>query len=77
MAALQGERKRKIRQKATVRIFEQAQKQGGVLTGGDVATMMRLSPTTISRYVREWEKEHQVIVPRPGTIHDMGRSVIK
>ncbi len=74
-AALQGERKRKIRQKATVRIFEQAKKQGGVLTGVDVATMMRLSPATISRYVREWEKEHQVIVPRRGTIHDMGRSV--
>ena len=37
--------------------------------------MMRLSPETISKYVREWEKENQKIVPRRGTIHDMGRSV--
>ena len=37
--------------------------------------MMRLSPATISRYVREWEKENQTLVPRRGTIHDMGRSV--
>lgn len=74
-ATLQGEKQMKIRQKATIRIFEQAKKQGGVLTGVDVATMMRLSPATISRYVRLWEKEHQVIVPRRGTVHDMGRSV--
>ena len=74
-AMLQGEKKMRIRQRATVRIFEQAKKQGGVLTGVDVASMMRLSPATISRYVREWEKEHQCIVPRRGTIHDMGRSV--
>jgi DNA-binding CsgD family transcriptional regulator len=74
-ATLNGERKKLIRQRATIRLFHQAKDQGGVLTGIDVATMMRLSPATISRYVREWEKEHQAIVPRRGTIHDMGRSV--
>lgn len=74
-ATLNGERKMLIRQRATIRLFKQAKEQGGVLTGVDVATMMRLSPATISRYVREWEKEKQVIVPRRGTIHDMGRSV--
>ena len=74
-ATLRGERKMLVRQKATVRIFQQAKEQGAVLTGVDVATMMRLSPATISRYVREWEKEHQTIIPRRGTVHDMGRSV--
>lgn len=74
-AALKGERKKQIRQRATVRLFHQAKEQGGVLTGVDVATMMRLSPATISNYVRQWEKEHQTLVPRRGTIHDMGRSV--
>jgi DNA-binding CsgD family transcriptional regulator len=74
-AALQGERKKLIRQRASVRLFYQAKQQGGVLTGVDVATMMRLSPATISNYVRAWEKEHQTLVPRRGTIHDMGRSV--
>jgi hypothetical protein len=74
-AAFKGEKRMRIRQQATVRLFHQAKKQGGVLTGVDVATMMRLSPATISNYVRKWEKEHQILVPRRGTIHDMERSV--
>jgi hypothetical protein len=74
-AVLQGEKARTIRQRASVRLFNQAKEQGGVLTGVDVGTMMRLSPATISNYVREWEKQHQVTVPRRGTIHDMGRSI--
>lgn len=74
-AVLQGEKAKLIRQKATVRIFNQAKSQGGVLTGVDVASMMRLSPATISNYVRKWEKEHKESVPRRGTIHDMGRSI--
>lgn len=74
-ALLQGEKKRKIRQQVSIRLFNQAKAQGGVLTGVDVATMMRLSPVTISQYVREYEKENQTLVPRRGTIHDMGRSI--
>jgi len=74
-ATLKGEKARTIRQQAAVRIFHQAKEQGGVLTGTDVATMLRLTPATISNYVREWEKEHETIVPRRGTIHDMGRSI--
>ena len=74
-ATLKGEKKKLIRQRATVRVFNQAKDQGGVLTSVDVSSMMRLSPTTISKYVREWEKHNQTIVPRRGTIHDMGRSI--
>jgi predicted transcriptional regulator len=74
-AVLRGTKARDIRQTATVRLFQQAKQQGGVLTGVDVATMMRLSPATISRYVRDWEKKHQELVPRRGTIHDMGPSL--
>ncbi len=74
-AILQGEKRKAIRQRTAVRLFDQAKEQGAVLTGVDVATMMRLSPPTISNYVRQWEKEHQCIVPRRGTIHDMGRSI--
>jgi hypothetical protein len=58
-----------------VSLFKQAKEQGAVSTGVDVASMMRLSPGTISNYVRQWAKEHQEIVPRRGTIHDMGRSI--
>jgi DNA-binding CsgD family transcriptional regulator len=74
-ATLKGEKKKLIRQRATIRVFNQAKGQGGVLSTVDVSSMMRLSPTTISKYVREWEKQEQTIVPRRGTIHDMGRSI--
>ena len=74
-AMLKGEKAKRIRQRAAVRLFEQAKKQQAVFTGVDVATMMRLSPATISNYVRDWEKQHHTSVPRRGTIHDMGRSV--
>lgn len=36
----------------TARLFKQAKQQSAVLTGVDVATMMRLSPATISIYAR-------------------------
>jgi hypothetical protein len=74
-AILKGEKRKAIRQRAAVRLFNQAKEQEGVFTGMDVATMMRLSPATIYRYAREWEKQNNKIVPRRGTIHDMGRSV--
>ena len=74
-AMLKGEKARQIRKRASVRLFNQAKEQGGVLTGVDVASMIRLSPATISKYVREWEKENNTLVPRRGTIHDMGRSI--
>lgn len=74
-AVLAGEKAKAIRRQVTVRLFRQAKEQGAVLTGVDVAAMMRLSPATISNYVRRWEKENGATVPRRGTIHDMGRSV--
>lgn len=74
-AVLQGAKTKDIRQSATVRLFKQAKQQGGILTGVDVASMMRLHPNTISKYVRQWEKDHQETVPRRGTIHDMGPSI--
>jgi hypothetical protein len=48
------------------------------LLSGDshsVGIIMKLAPAIISRYVREYEKEDKTIVPRRGTIHDMGRSI--
>lgn len=68
-------KKKDIRKEVAVRIFNQSKKQGGVLSGVDVSSMMNLSPATIYKYVREYEKENKVLVPRRGTIHDMGRSI--
>ncbi len=72
---LQGMAKAQIGQKIAIRLFEQAYEQGGVLTRIDVATLLRLNPKTISKYVRDYERETQRTVPRRGTIHDIGPSV--
>ena len=74
-AILMGEKKKKIRQRIAVRLFNQAKEQGGVFAGIDVATIMHLSRSTIYKYVKEWEKENQSTVPRRGTLHDMGPSI--
>jgi hypothetical protein len=68
-------KKRERQKKVVVRLFRQAYKQDGVLTNADVASIMRLSPATISKYIREYEKDNEVLIPRRGTIHDMGRSL--
>jgi predicted transcriptional regulator len=61
------------RQKAVaVRLHQQCYQQGGVLTYSDTAAIMRLSTSTVGKYIREYEKQTQEIVPRRGNIHDMG-----
>lgn len=72
---LSGLAKKERQKKVAVRIFKQSYDQGGVMTNADVGAIMRLSPATISKYVREYEKEHEVMVPRRGNIHDMGRTL--
>jgi predicted transcriptional regulator len=67
-----GGKARELRKKVTVRCFEQAYAQGGVLTGVDVAALLRLSPATVFRYVKEYETEHRRLLPRRGSVHDIG-----
>jgi Protein of unknown function (DUF1670) len=57
------------------RLFRQAHEQGGVLSLADVSLMIHINFSTLSRLVVEHERETGMMVPRRGTIHDMGRSV--
>lgn len=54
------------------RLFTQSYGQHGVLTLQDAADIMRLSAGTIGKYVRDYERKYNEILPRRGTIHDMG-----
>ena len=72
---LAGKPGKAIKKKAAIRLFEQAKEQGGVLTSVDVASILHLNPTTIGQYVRSHEQETSTLVPRRGTVHDMGPSV--
>lgn len=66
---------RQARRQTVVRLFQEAYEQQGVLTNAEVALLIKVSPSTVSTYVRQWEKEHQSQLPRRGTIHDMGPSL--
>jgi hypothetical protein len=59
-------------QKIAVRLFEQSYDQKGIFTLIDVAAILKLSEGTISKYIREYEKIKNEVIPRRGTIHDMG-----
>lgn len=71
-AVLQCESKRERQKRVVVRLFNQAYEQGSVLTCSDVAAIMRMAPGTISKYTREIEQQQGKLLPRRGTIHDMG-----
>lgn len=72
---LSGASIKDIRKKVVVRLFEQAKSQGGVLTSVDVASIMLVSPWTIYRCIKEYQEETGKLIPRRGTVHDMGPSV--
>jgi hypothetical protein len=74
-AILSGAPKPTIRRDIAIRLFEEAYEQGGVLTEVDVASILGLSLSTVSRYVTSYEKRTNRIVPRRGTIHDIGPSL--
>jgi len=61
-----------LKQKAVARLFNQAYEQDGVLTNVEVALLLKMAPCTVGRYVGLWEKEHNIRLPRRGTIHDKG-----
>ena len=70
-----GIKRRNIRKDIAIRLFNQTKQQQAVFTNMDVATLMNMSSATISKYVKEYENEKNILVPRRGTIHDMGPSI--
>jgi DNA-binding CsgD family transcriptional regulator len=70
-----GKRLREIKKEAVARLYQQAYAQGGCLTAAEVAILLKIALHTASRYARQWEEEHGALLPRRGTVHDMGRSL--
>jgi hypothetical protein len=64
-----------VRRQVVARLHRQAEAQGGVLAISDSSLLLHQSPATIGRDIRLYEQEHQCIIPRRGTLHDLGRSV--
>lgn len=53
----------------------EAYEQGGVLTLLELSMLSGLSHHYIGKLVREYEEEHDVILPTRGTVHDLGPGV--
>lgn len=70
-----GAKLRDLKRDAAARLFQQAYQQDGVLTNIEVALLLKLSPSTVGKYVAQWEIERNQVLPRRGTIHDMGPSL--
>jgi Protein of unknown function (DUF1670) len=71
-ARAEGAKLRGVKKDAVARLFTQAYEQSGVLTNAEVSLLLKLSPGTVGVYRREWEEEHQRMLPTRGSIHDMG-----
>lgn len=71
-ARADGTKLREVKKEAVARLFTQAYQQHGVMTNAEVALLMKLSPTTVGHYRREWEQAHAKLLPTRGSIHDMG-----
>jgi hypothetical protein len=63
------------RRKKILRMFQQAYQQGAVLSYPDVSLLLHVQTSTISREVLDHERQTKEVIPRRGTIHDMGRSI--
>jgi len=66
---------REVTKDRIARIMIQADKNGVELAATELALMFSYSRTGINQFIAQYEKEHNCILPRRGTIHDMGASV--
>lgn len=64
-----------VLQRALVRAANDAYAQGGVLACSDLALLFHHSAGRIAGLIREYEAETGQIVPRRGSVHDIGRTV--
>jgi hypothetical protein len=67
-----GKRLRDIKREAVARACLEIDAQGGCVTGAELAIMFKTTPTTVGKYIAHWEAENGQLLPRRGTIHDMG-----
>jgi len=68
----EGKRLRDVKMEAVARLCNQAYEQGGCMTSTELAVLLKMSPVTVGKYISKFEEEHGVVLPRRGTIHDMG-----
>lgn len=58
-----------------IRLFKEGYEQGGVLSSNDIALLLNVSPSTVSKQVREYMERTKEVVPTRGTVHYLGRAI--
>jgi hypothetical protein len=67
-----GKRLRDIKRESVARACLEIDQQGGCVTASELAIMFKTTPSTVGKYIAHWEAENGKLLPRRGTIHDMG-----
>lgn len=67
-----GKKLRDMKIEAVARMCSQSYEQNGCMTNAELALLLKISPSTVGKYIAEWELAHNTVLPRRGTIHDMG-----
>jgi hypothetical protein len=65
---------KEIRKSGIARMLREADDQGGTLAETDLSLILSCSNMTIHKNIAEYEREKNVVLPRRGTVHDLGRS---
>ena len=67
-----GMKLRAIKKEAVARMFKQSFEQDGCMTNAELAILLKISTDTVGSYIKEWELENNEVLPRRGSIHDIG-----
>ena len=71
----QGIRMSEIMKQAIARITKEAYAQGALLSMRDIGLLTWRYGSAISQYRKTYEKEHNVSLPHPGSLQDMGSCI--
>jgi hypothetical protein len=71
-ALAQGVTRTQVSEQIIVRLHREADAQGGVLSETDTALLLAYTPGHLSDLIGAYEKRTGEVVPRRGTVHDLG-----
>jgi predicted transcriptional regulator len=69
-----GDKSSVVMQRKLARIAKEAISQKGVLTTSIAAELLGIKQQTVSKYIEEYYRREDKIIPMRGFIHDMGRT---
>lgn len=70
-----GTRPSIIAKNTIARIINEAYQQGGILSTRDIALITLRNSSGLSKLRLSYEREHKIILPHTGALHDMGTTV--